>query len=57
MTEEERQKYLDNLFKKKEKALKSKKSALELLKQLGILTENGSLREPYNSVCIAEGAA
>ena len=57
MTEQERQKYLKELTKKKKKALKNKKSALEFLKQLGILTEKGNLKSPYKVVCIPEEAA
>jgi hypothetical protein len=57
MTEEERLKYLKELSKKKKKALKSKESAIELLKQFGILTEKGNLRSPYKAVCIPDEAA
>lgn len=57
MTELERITYLQLLEKKKKKALKNKKAALEFLKQLGILTEKGNLRAPYNSVCTPEEVA
>ncbi|MBK7128847.1 MAG: hypothetical protein IPM74_02555 [Crocinitomicaceae bacterium] len=57
MTEEERQKYLKELAKKRKEALKNKAAALKFLKQLGILTKKGNLKSPYKEVCIPEEAA
>lgn len=57
MTKEEREKYLKELAKSKKKALKSKDSAIEYLKQLGILTEKGNLKAPYKAVWIPEEVA
>lgn len=57
MTEEERQILLESLEKRKQKALKSKRAALQYLVEMGIITKKGNLRAPYNAVCTPKEAA
>ncbi len=49
MTHEERQIFLIKLAKRKKKALKSKKAAMDFLIEMGIVTEKGNLKSPYKA--------
>jgi hypothetical protein len=51
MTEKEIQDIIDYM-KSKRNAATSKKKALEFLKELGVITEKGNLKEKYSGLCM-----
>jgi hypothetical protein len=57
MNEKDRKRLSKAIKRTRKNSLKSKRTAFNLLVDIGMITKNGNLRHPYKDVCIPQKQA